>query len=86
MSNTSVGNVYLQIIEDVISTSRGDFEDGGVDESVLEELKLVRTREAVMTDYQLARFLFVSLHAKLTDRVPCFFVRKPNTLLKKTSI
>ncbi|KAJ0297288.1 hypothetical protein COL516b_010868 [Colletotrichum fioriniae] len=39
MSNNAVGNVYSQIIDEVINSSRVDFEEGGVDESVLEELK-----------------------------------------------
>ncbi|KAL2756732.1 hypothetical protein ACRALDRAFT_1062416 [Sodiomyces alcalophilus JCM 7366] len=39
MSNHIVGSVYQQVIEDVINASRVDFEEGGVDESVLEELK-----------------------------------------------
>ncbi|EON98565.1 putative transcription factor tfiia complex subunit protein [Phaeoacremonium minimum UCRPA7] len=39
MSNTSVGAVYQQIINDVIDASRTDFEDGGVEEGVLEELR-----------------------------------------------
>jgi transcription initiation factor TFIIA large subunit len=42
MSNTQVGTVYQQIIADVVESSRVDFEEGGVDERVLEELKLVR--------------------------------------------
>ncbi|KAG4222060.1 hypothetical protein PC116_g29465 [Phytophthora cactorum] len=41
MSNSQVGNVYQQIINDVLEASRVDFEEGGVDESVLEELKRV---------------------------------------------
>jgi transcription initiation factor TFIIA large subunit len=41
MSNPNVGNVYHQIIRDVIDTSRVDFEEGGVDESVLDELARV---------------------------------------------
>ena len=41
MSNANVGQVYQSIIEDVIDTSRVDFEEGGVDESVLEELRQV---------------------------------------------
>jgi transcription initiation factor TFIIA large subunit len=41
MSNPSVGSVYQQIIRDVIDTSRVDFEEGGVDESVLDELARV---------------------------------------------
>ncbi|KAF9875915.1 transcription factor IIA [Colletotrichum karsti] len=39
MSNNAVGNVYDNIITEVINSSRVDFEEGGVDESVLEELK-----------------------------------------------
>lgn len=41
MSNTQVGSVYSGIIVDVIDSSRVDFEEGGVDEHVLEELRLV---------------------------------------------
>jgi transcription initiation factor TFIIA large subunit len=41
MSNTQVGNVYGQIIQEVIDSSRVDFEEGGVDDVVLEELKRV---------------------------------------------
>jgi hypothetical protein len=39
-----VGNVYQQIIRDVVETSRVDFEEGGVDEGVLEELAMVSFR------------------------------------------
>ncbi|KIM98100.1 hypothetical protein OIDMADRAFT_129787 [Oidiodendron maius Zn] len=39
MSNTQVGNVYSQIIADVVESSRVDFEEGGVEEQVLEELR-----------------------------------------------
>jgi len=41
MSNTNVGNVYQQIIRDVVESSRIDFEEGGVEEGVLEELSRV---------------------------------------------
>jgi hypothetical protein len=41
MSNAQVGNVYQQIIADVVESSRVDFEEGGVEEGVLEELRLV---------------------------------------------
>jgi transcription initiation factor TFIIA large subunit len=44
MSNPNVGNVYQQIIKDVIETSKVDFEEGGVDESVLDELARVSFR------------------------------------------
>ncbi|KAI1749677.1 transcription factor IIA, alpha/beta subunit [Xylaria castorea] len=39
MSNSQVGGVYQQIINDVIAASRVDFEEGGIDEAVLEQLK-----------------------------------------------
>ncbi|KAI3322727.1 transcription factor IIA, alpha/beta subunit [Xylariaceae sp. AK1471] len=39
MSNSQVGGVYQQIINDVIAASRVDFEEGGIDESVLEQLR-----------------------------------------------
>ncbi|PNY26435.1 Transcription initiation factor IIA large subunit [Tolypocladium capitatum] len=39
MSNQAVGDVYQSIIEEVINSSRVDFEEGGVEESVLEELR-----------------------------------------------
>lgn len=42
MSNNQVGNIYRQIIDEVIESSRVDFEEGGVDEGVLEELRKVR--------------------------------------------
>lgn len=41
MSNQAVGPVYQSIIEEVINSSRVDFEENGVEESVLEELRLV---------------------------------------------
>ena len=43
MSNSMVGTIYSQIIEDVLNTSRVDFEEGGVEEGILEELKKVIT-------------------------------------------
>ncbi|KAK0383998.1 hypothetical protein NLU13_8087 [Sarocladium strictum] len=39
MSNTAVGNVYQTIIDEVINSSRVDFEENGVEEAVLEELR-----------------------------------------------
>lgn len=45
MSNQTVGAVYAQIITDVIDSSRVDFEEMGVEESVLEDLKKVSTQE-----------------------------------------
>lgn len=41
MSNAAVGNIYQQIIQDVIEASRVDLEENGVDEGILEELKQV---------------------------------------------
>ncbi|OTB19241.1 hypothetical protein K445DRAFT_54125 [Daldinia sp. EC12] len=54
MSNSQVGNVYQQIINDVLEASRIDFEEGGVDEGVLEELK--RGWQKKLSQQQLATF------------------------------
>jgi len=43
MSNTHVGGVYDHIIQEVINAVRVDFEENGVDDGILEELKKVRT-------------------------------------------
>jgi len=51
MSNQTVGAVYAQIIADVIDSSRVDFEEMGVEESVLEDLKKVSIAES--TRFQL---------------------------------
>lgn len=42
MSNAAVGQVYDHIISEVINAVRVDFEENGVDDGVLEELKKVR--------------------------------------------
>ncbi|KAK8064822.1 hypothetical protein PG994_007460 [Apiospora phragmitis] len=54
MSNSAVGNVYQQIIADVIEASRVDLEENGVDESILDELKQGWQRK--LTAQQLAIF------------------------------
>ncbi|KAH9906548.1 transcription factor IIA, alpha/beta subunit [Xylariomycetidae sp. FL2044] len=54
MSNSQVGTVYQQIINDVIEASRTDFEEGGVDEGVLDELK--KGWQKKLTQQQLAIF------------------------------
>ncbi|KAK9453814.1 transcription factor IIA, alpha/beta subunit [Dipodascopsis uninucleata] len=41
MSNSIVGAVYRDIIEDVINSSRMDFEDAGIDEATLRELQIL---------------------------------------------
>ncbi|GAP84297.1 putative transcription factor alpha beta subunit [Rosellinia necatrix] len=54
MSNTQVGGVYQQIINDVIAASRVDFEEGGIDETVLEQLK--KGWQKKLSQQQLATF------------------------------
>ncbi|KAG9255967.1 transcription factor IIA, alpha/beta subunit [Emericellopsis atlantica] len=39
MSNQAVGNVYQSVIDEVINSSRVDFEESGIEESVLEMLR-----------------------------------------------
>lgn len=41
MSNQAVGEVYRKIIEEVLEASKQDFEEAGVDESVIAELRQV---------------------------------------------
>ncbi|KAI0837615.1 transcription factor IIA, alpha/beta subunit [Hypoxylon sp. FL0890] len=54
MSNSQVGVVYQQIINDVLEASRVDFEEAGVDEGVLEELK--KGWQKKLSQQQLASF------------------------------
>ncbi|OBT67020.1 hypothetical protein VE03_04504 [Pseudogymnoascus sp. 23342-1-I1] len=54
MSNQTVGVVYQQIIRDVVDSSRVDFEEGGVDESVLDELS--RVWQQKLTALSVAQF------------------------------
>lgn len=51
MSNSAVGNVYQQIIADVIEASRVDLEENGVDESILDELKQVSHPSNFLSHY-----------------------------------
>ncbi|CAM1504343.1 Fc.00g019340.m01.CDS01 [Cosmosporella sp. VM-42] len=54
MSNQAVGNVYQTIIDEVINSSRVDFEESGIEESVLEELRQGWQRK--LTQLDVARF------------------------------
>ncbi|KAI0976684.1 transcription factor IIA, alpha/beta subunit [Xylaria arbuscula] len=54
MSNSQVGGVYQQIINDVIASSRVDFEEGGIDEAVLEQLR--KGWQKKLSQQQLAAF------------------------------
>lgn len=65
MSNTQVGNVYSQIIQDVIDSSRVDFEEGGVDDVVLEELKRVRSFFSISNSIASPLECFHSVHSLL---------------------
>jgi hypothetical protein len=65
MSNAQVGNVYQQIIADVIESSRVDFEEGGVEEGVLEELRLVSL------PFPLLRGCFHQWHQILSSIIFC---------------
>ncbi|TQV98670.1 hypothetical protein V2A60_007618 [Cordyceps javanica] len=54
MSNQAVGNVYQAIIDEVINSSRVDFEESGVEESALEELR--RGWQQKLSQLDVARF------------------------------
>lgn len=47
MSNTTVGPVYDTIIAEVINAVRVDFEENGVDDGALEDLKKVRLSQSL---------------------------------------
>ena len=78
MSNNVVGSVYEQIIEDVLSTSRVDFEENGVDEVVLDELRRVSGSPSISFDPALdsaspcfhSSFFFV-VSVSLSPSLPC---------------
>jgi hypothetical protein len=61
MSNTQVGNIYQQIIADVVESSRVDFEEGGVDEHVLEELRQVWSSLSIRHSALIRYLAFISL-------------------------
>jgi len=54
MSNTQVGPIYDSIIQDVINAVRVDFEENGIDETVLETLK--KTWQHKLSQLNVAQF------------------------------
>ncbi|UKZ75383.1 hypothetical protein TrVFT333_003066 [Trichoderma virens FT-333] len=74
MSNQAVGNVYQTIIEEVINSSRVDFEESGVEEAVLEELRLGWQQKLSQLD--VARFPW---DPKPEPAPPAASVPPPNT-------
>ncbi|KAI8370922.1 transcription factor IIA, alpha/beta subunit [Blakeslea trispora] len=56
MSNAIVSNVYRFVIDDVINQVRGDFEDMGIDDSILQELQ--RSWESKVARSRVANFGF----------------------------
>lgn len=62
MSNQAVGSVYQTIIEEVINSSRVDFEESGVEEAVLEELRLVSKSVLRVPTFACLPSLFVPIN------------------------
>lgn len=62
MSNNTVGAIYRSIIEEVIESSRTDFEEGGVEESVLEDLRQVRCLCAIIVVVIVNQSINQSIH------------------------
>ncbi|KAI8087245.1 transcription factor IIA, alpha/beta subunit [Thamnidium elegans] len=56
MSNAIVSNVYRFVIDDVINQVRGDFEDMGIDDAILQELQ--RSWESKVARSRVANFGF----------------------------
>ena len=65
MSNTAVGPVYDTIISEVVNAVRVDFEENGVDETALEDLKNVRLSQPTLRPLTAA-----ALHLA-ASRPPC---------------
>lgn len=83
MSNTQVGNVYSQIITDVIDSSRVDFEEGGVDETVLEELRLVRCALLPLFFHSIIySFLPLALHVVNISKLSAYFLTSTFSLCR----
>lgn len=76
MSNQAVGNVYQAIIEEVINNSRVDFEESGVEESVLEELRQVSLLPILFTRSFRAAAETGASPKYFSQRLlfPCYFV------------
>lgn len=72
MSNANVGGVYDHIISEVINAVRVDFEENGVDDGVLEELKKVR------------RFSFPVLSISMHHALPSFSILILSTSIKSS--
>lgn len=64
MSNQAVGTVYQTIIDEVINSSRVDFEESGVEENVLEELRQVRSCSPVVR-FSLQMICFGAVAARM---------------------
>lgn len=85
MSNNTVGAIYRSIIEEVIESSRTDFEEGGVDESVLEDLRQVRCLchhdhqkhqhpSSCIRDYVLTQSVSKSIRFSFCKTAVCIFL------------
>ena len=76
MSNQQVGAVYQQIIADVVESSRVDFEEGGVDDHVLEELRLVRA----IAFLRILSFTFIYSHLRNSIKLSKYFLSSRSTV------
>lgn len=79
MSNTTVGPVYDTIIAEVINAVRVDFEENGVDDGALEDLKKVRLSQSlpapiasrgILAAPSLASLAFVNQTSSFLPSVP----------------
>lgn len=78
MSNQAVGTVYQIIIDEVINTSRVDFEESGVEESVLEELRQVSRCPIVLLALDLLALLWGQPGAGVHGSTPSY--KTPNDI------
>ncbi|KAF2471001.1 TFIIA-domain-containing protein [Lindgomyces ingoldianus] len=79
MSNTIVGSVYQQIIDKVIQASQNDFEEFGVDQSTLDEMKEVCGNISVLLPSLFIDATAFSFSRPMSHCVCCYFPLKKKT-------
>ncbi|CCH61460.1 hypothetical protein TBLA_0E04050 [Henningerozyma blattae CBS 6284] len=88
MSNSEASKVYEQIVESVVNEVREDFENAGIDEQTLQDLKRVWTKK--ITESQVAHFTWepqmdeiippIDPNTSITDGTPVLAVPSDFTL------
>ncbi|GEQ66893.1 hypothetical protein JCM33374_g556 [Metschnikowia sp. JCM 33374] len=87
MSNFEAGKLYESVVEEVIADSRQDFEDSGIDESTLQELKKLWCDK--LSQFKVCHFTWDDEHDEthhIQDNVIDESAHKPESLQLNTSL